>query len=150
MCPVACFQRTTHMDPHSSSVAVASPPLRPLAIIVADDVEEIVHLVGQCLEGAGHVVSYASSGSEVIRLLGRQPCDLIITDVLMPDGDGLDVIFAVKRGNLPTRILTISGGGKYMVAAECLRISQGVGADRVLLKPFNCQQLLEAVAAVMR
>jgi hypothetical protein len=40
----------------------------------------------------------------------------------MPDGDRLDVIFAVKYGNLPTRILTISGGGKYVSAAECLRI----------------------------
>lgn len=121
----------------------------PLAIIVADDVEEIVRLVGECLEGYGHVVSYASSGSEVIRLLGQQPCDLIVADVLMPDGDGLDIIFAVKRSYRSTKVLAISGGGRYMVAPECLRIAKGVGADGMLLKPFNRDQLLAAVETVM-
>ncbi len=132
------------------TVTEPAPARKALSIIVADDVEEIQQLVSTCLTTAGHHVTCAGSGSEVIRLLAKQQCDLVIADVLMPDGDGLDIIFAVKRENLPTRILTISGGGKYMVAAECLRISQGVGADRVLLKPFNCTQLLEAVEAVMR
>ena len=130
------------------SAATASK--KPLAIIVADDVEEILHLVGRCLEGAGHVVSYASTGREVIRLLSKQPCDAVVADVLMPDGDGLDVIFAVKRAHPTTRLLAISGGGKYMVAAECLRVAKGVGADAVLLKPFNCDQLLAAVEAMMK
>jgi CheY-like chemotaxis protein len=130
--------------------AEQAPVRKALSIIVADDVEEIVRLVGRCLEAVGHEVTQVTSGSEVIRLIGKQHFDLIIADVLMPDGDGLDIIFAVKRDNLPTRILTISGGGKYMAAAECLRISQGVGADRVLLKPFTCQQLIDAVDAVMQ
>jgi two-component system cell cycle response regulator CpdR len=124
-------------------------PAKPLAVIVADDVEEILHLVGRCLEDVGHVVSYATTGAEVIRLLGKQPCDLAIVDVLMPDGDGLDVIFAVKRSHPGTRVLAISGGGKYMVAAECLRVARGVGADGVLLKPFGRQQLLDAIESVM-
>jgi CheY-like chemotaxis protein len=123
---------------------------RRLAIIVADDVEEMLHLMGRCLEEAGHSVSYASTGSEVIRLLARQPCDLALVDVLMPDGDGLDVIFAVKRSHPGTRALAISGGGKYMVAAECLRVAKGVGADGVLLKPFTRQQLLDAIEWVMK
>src|SRR4051794_25557774 len=104
-----------------SSPDLTAATAKPLAIIVADDVVEILQLLGQCLEEAGHTVSYASSGSEVIRLLGRQPCDLAVVDVLMPDGDGLDVIFAVKRSYPLARVLAISGGGKYMVAAECLR-----------------------------
>jgi CheY-like chemotaxis protein len=132
-------------SPSNSAAAVA----KPLAIIVADDVAEILQLVGQCLEEVGHTVSYASTGSEVIRLLARQACDLAIVDVLMPDGDGLDVIFAVKRSYPLTRVLAISGGGKYMVAAECLRVAKGVGADGVLLKPFGRQQLLETIDVVM-
>jgi CheY-like chemotaxis protein len=137
------------MVPHSTSQSSSAAAPHPLAIIVADDVAEILQLVGRCLEEAGHKVSYASSGSEVIRLLAKQPCDLVVVDVLMPDGDGLDVVFAIKRSYTSTRVLAISGGGKYMVAAECLRIAKGVGADGVLLKPFNRQQLLEALDAVM-
>jgi CheY-like chemotaxis protein len=127
-----------------------APTTKALAIIVADDVEEIQFLVRQYLEEAGHTVACASTGHEVIRLLGKQHFDLVITDVLMPDGDGLDVIVAAKRNFSGTRILAISGGGKYMVAGECLRIAKGVGAHGLLLKPFNRQQLLVAIEQVTR
>lgn len=123
---------------------------KPLAIIVADDVEEIVRLLQQYLEDAGHKVACVSTGHEVIRLLRQQHFDLVITDVLMPDGDGLDVIVAAKRDYSGTRVLAISGGGKYMVARDCLRIAKGVGAHGLLLKPFNRQQLLSAVEQVTR
>lgn len=132
-----------------SSSHPATTVAKSLAIIVADDVAEILRLVGQFLEGLGHTISYASSGTEVIRLLARQACDLAIVDVLMPDGDGLDVVFAVKRSYPSTRVLAISGGGKYMVAGECLRVAKGVGAEGILLKPFNRAQLLAAIDAVM-
>lgn len=124
--------------------------IKPLAIIVADDVEEIVRLLQQYLEDAGHTVACVSTGHEVIRLLRKQHFDLVITDVLMPDGDGLDVIVATKRDYSRTRVLAISGGGKYMVAGDCLRIAKGVGAHGLLLKPFNRQQLLAAVEQVTR
>ena len=123
---------------------------KPLAIIVADDVEEIVRLLQQYLEDEGHKVSCVSTGHEVIRLLRKQHYDLVITDVLMPDGDGLDVIVAAKRDFAGTRVLAISGGGKYMVAGDCLRIAKGVGAHGLLLKPFNRQQLLAAVEQATR
>ena len=121
-----------------------------MAIIVADDEEAIREVVGRCLEEAGHTVSYAATGDQVVKLLAKQHCDLVVADVLMPNGDGLDVIFAVKRTYPDTRVLAISGGGKYMVAPECLRIAKGVGADAVLLKPFGRLQLLAATDTAMR
>ncbi|MBI4625853.1 MAG: response regulator [Verrucomicrobia bacterium] len=133
----------TAQDPAASAT-------KPLAIIVADDVEGILHLVQQYLEGAGHTVACATTGHEVIRLLAKQHFDLVITDVLMPDGDGLDVIVAAKRNFSSTRILAISGGGKYMVAGDCLRIAKGVGAHGLLLKPFSREQLLAAIEQVIR
>jgi CheY-like chemotaxis protein len=130
----------------SNAVAVATQQLR---IIVADDVDEIRMLMGKWLENDGHAVSYASTGEQVVRLLHHHPYDMVITDVLMPDGDGLDVIHAARRVNPVPRVLAISGGGRYMGAQDCLRIAHGIGADGVLLKPFNHEELVAAMQQVL-
>lgn len=134
---------------HKNQDAPATIP-QGLSIIVADDVDEILELVSEYLAGGGHEVERASTGHDVLRLLSKRHYDLVITDVLMPDGDGLDVVVAARRNYPATRVLAISGGGKYMVAGECLRIAKGVGAHGLLLKPFTRQQLLAAVAQVLR
>jgi CheY-like chemotaxis protein len=121
---------------------------RPLNVIVADDVVEIQVLVETWLNDIGCLVKCASSGHEVSKLLGQQHFDLVITDVLMPDGDGLDVIVELKQSQRKTRVLAISGGGRHLQAAQCLKMAHGLGAHEVLLKPFNRQQLLAAVRRV--
>jgi CheY-like chemotaxis protein len=94
------------------------------------------------------LVKCASSGHEVSKLLGQQHFDLVITDVLMPDGDGLDVIVELKQSQRKTRVLAISGGGRHLQAAQCLKMAHGLGAHEVLLKPFTRQQLRAAVRRV--
>jgi CheY-like chemotaxis protein len=121
---------------------------RPLAIVVADDVVEIQQLVGQWLKALGHTVTCASTGREVLRIIKLQHVDVIVADVLMPDGDALDILDAVKKMPSAPRVLAISGGGKYMTGPECLRVAKSLGADAILLKPFNREQLLEAVKKV--
>jgi CheY-like chemotaxis protein len=122
----------------------------PLTVIVADDVTEIVVLLQTWLSEVGWSVMCASTGVEVLKLARKQHVDLIITDVLMPDGDGLDVIQDLKRSQPATRVLAISGGGKYLQASECLKFAKGMGAHDVLLKPFNREQLLAAVSRVIQ
>ena len=121
---------------------------RPLSVVVADDVVEIQQLVGQWLKALGHTVTCASSGREVLRIIRAQKVDVIVADVLMPDGDALDILEAVKKMQPSPRVLAISGGGKYMTGPECLRVAKSLGADAILLKPFNREQLLEAVKKV--
>lgn len=116
-----------------------------LEIIVADDVAEIRDLIAQWLREAGHRVVLAANGNQVVRLLSGRHFDLIVTDVLMPDGDGLEVILAARQNPHAPRILAISGGGSYMSGPECLRVAKGVGANATLMKPFNRAQLLAAV-----
>jgi len=122
---------------------------RSLDIVVADDVEGIRELIGQWLEDLGHGVRRAENGREVIKLVSSRPCDLVVTDILMPDGDGLDVIMDVKRTRPATRILAFSGGGRFMGVADALRLAKAIGADGMLLKPFNRDQFLGAVEQVM-
>jgi CheY-like chemotaxis protein len=113
--------------------------------MIADDFAEIQQLVAQWLRGRGHTVSCVSTGDAAIKLMDKEHFDLVIADVLMPEGDGLDVIRELKHKRGTSRILAISGGGKYMQAADCVKIAEGLGADAALLKPFDEKQLLKGI-----
>lgn len=126
----------------SSASSAGFGPARSLSIIVADDVPEILQLARIWLSGTVHAVTCATCGNEVIRLMKSHAFDVIVADVLMPDGDGLDVIVSAKRGQNGPRVLAISGGGKYMTADDCLRMARGIGADAVLFKPFTRDQFV--------
>ena len=119
--------------------------MKPLSVIVADDVEGIQDLVGHWLEEAGHAVMCASTGRSASQLLKKQHFDLVITDVLMPDVDGLELILELKASQPAVRILAISGGGRHMQATDCLKMAKNLGAHALLLKPFNREQLLAAI-----
>ena len=122
---------------------------KPLEIVLADDVPELRQLLSKWLEEEGHAVTRASNRRDVVRLVREKPFDLIVTDIVMPQGDGWDAILAVNRIRPTTRILAISGGAHHMPADACLRVAKGVGADAVLKKPFNRAQLIAAVTQVI-
>lgn len=113
----------------------------PLSILIADDEEGIRNLLLHWLQRVGHFVTCVSSGQEASRLLRAQRFDLLITDVVMPDGDGFELISNFRKAQPATRILAISGGGRYLQGADCLRIAKGLGAHAVVMKPFNWDQL---------
>ena|ERR1035437_1329989 len=124
--------------------------MKPLSIIVADDVSEIQEIVSQWLKPLGHRVVCASTGGETLKLLKNEHFDLVILDVLMPEGDGLDVITELQKKGRSERILTISGGGKYMQAADCVKLASGLGSHAALLKPFDERQLLDGIERALR
>jgi len=123
--------------------------MESLAIMIADDVPEIQQLIAQWLQTRGHRVACVGCGNDAIRRMGQEHFDLVIADVLMGEGDGLDVIRELKHQRLPSRVLAISGGGKYMQAADCVKLAEGLGADAALLKPFNEHQLLHGIDRAM-
>jgi DNA-binding response OmpR family regulator len=124
--------------------------MRPLSIIVADDVSEIQEIVAQWLKARGHRVVCASTGYETLKLLRNENFDLVILDVLMPDGDGLDVITELQKMGRTERVLAISGGGKYMPAADCVKLASGLGSHAALLKPFDERQLMAGIERALR
>lgn len=113
----------------------------PLSILIADDEEGIRKLLLHWLQREGHSVICVTSGKEASRMLRTQRFDLVITDVVMPDGDGFELIAEFRKAQPSTRILAISGGGKYLQSADCLRMARGLGAHAVVMKPFNWEQL---------
>ena len=111
-------------------------------ILVIDDEEPIRQLLREALEGAGYQVWEASTGIEGVRQVCEQSIDLVITDILMPDMDGLETVRMLHRDFPNVRIIAISGGGKdpdYCAVAKIL------GAHETLTKPFELQQLIDAV-----
>ncbi len=115
--------------------------MKPLTILVADDEDAVRSLLEEWLKLAGHSVTAVGNATEASAVLKEHQFDLLITDVLMPDGDGLDLIAELRKAQPATRILAISGGGRYVEGDDCLRMARGLGAHAVALKPFNWEQL---------
>lgn len=132
-------------DPPSPSGGAAAP----FAVLLADDARDLQALIAMWLTEAGYVVTGAFNGHEVVRLVQGQRFDLVVTDVLMPDGDGWDAIAEVHRLRPETPIIAMSGGAREMPASAVLRVAQGAGAIAVLKKPFTRVDLLEAVARLL-
>jgi len=119
--------------------------MKSLSILVADDEKEIRSLLHEWLTTAGHSVVTVASGTEACAAIRRQSFDLAITDMLMPDGDGIDVMTELRKAQPATRILAMSGGGRYTDGRDYLDLAKGLGAEAVLLKPFRWAELLKAV-----
>jgi CheY-like chemotaxis protein len=130
------------MSPSSSPFP---PRSTPISVVVADDVAEIQQLLQQWLNDLGCLVTCVSTGKEAVRVLKTVHVDMVITDILMPDGDGLEVITELRKAQPTARVIAMSGGGNHLRAADCLKFAKGLGAHGVLMKPFNRQQLMEIV-----
>jgi CheY-like chemotaxis protein len=123
--------------------------MSPLSVLVADDESELGMLLSGWLESQGCKVNLAKNGNEALALLRNTVFDLIIFDILMPDGDGIEVLMGLAKAKSTTRTLAISGGGPYLSGADCLKLAKRLGAHGLLLKPFTSAQLTEAIEAVM-
>jgi CheY-like chemotaxis protein len=152
---VPCLQpeplRATHplTDVLLEPSRAESTPTRPLSILVAEDTDQLRMWCHLQLQKLGHRVVSASGGVEAARLLGTQAFDLFITDVIMPDRDGLELILELRKRHARVRILAMSGGGQYTRDADCLNLARRLGAHAVVKKPFNLAQLLEGVALAL-
>lgn len=113
-------------------------------IILLDDDIQLRGLFALVLEEAGHTVITASNSKDIIDLVTENKADLIITDLVMPEHEGIEGIFAVQRG-IPTPIPIIA----MSAYREYLRIVESVVAA-VLLKPLQAESLVETVDEVLR
>ena len=119
----------------------------PISVVVVDDVVEIQKLLQQWLGDLGCLVTCVSTGKEAVRILRTIHVDMVITDILMPDGDGLEVITEMRKAQPSARVIAMSGGGNHLRATDCLKFAKGLGAHALLMKPFNRAQLVEVVNA---
>ena len=112
-----------------------------LCVLVVDDEAGIRNLIVHWLERQGHCVFPAENARDARRLLHHYHFDLVITDVVMPDGDGFELIGALRKEHPTTRIVAISGGGQYIQGEECISLAVGLGAHASVMKPFRWEEL---------
>jgi len=113
-------------------------------ILVVDDDEAIRILLTAILEREGYEVNAAADGKEAIRLFRRNPSDVIITDIIMPEQEGLKTIFDLRRDHPHVGIIAISGGGQYGLG-DYLDAAAAFGADKTFSKPFDRIELVKSV-----
>jgi CheY-like chemotaxis protein len=108
-------------------------------ILVIDDDEPIREYLRFVLQKAGHQVTLAENGNRGLTLFDRNGFDTVITDISMPEKDGIDTIIAMRQKCPTLRIVAMSG-----VASKdtLLQIADIYGADAVLAKPFEGEQIL--------
>ncbi len=114
-------------------------------ILVADDNPDVLELLKTILLADGHDVMLAQNGKQALMMHQESPADLVITDIIMPDSGGIDLMRNLRRCSPGTRIIALSGGGNFLKSKEYLRIAKLVGVDRAFEKPFMPTDLREAV-----
>jgi two-component system response regulator HydG len=114
-------------------------------ILLIDDMKGVRRAVTSVLRSRGHTVTEAEDGRQGIEMLqGGKKFDLVITDVLMPECDGTEVILFLEQLPNRPRVLAISGGGSQVTSDTALLFAR-MKADAVLAKPFDNAALLATV-----
>jgi two-component system response regulator (stage 0 sporulation protein F) len=117
-------------------------------ILVLDDEPSILLMIKKMLEKAGHEVEIALNGIEGTRLFEKNKPDLLITDIIMPEKEGLETILELRSKHPDLKIIAISGGGRigpdgYLPGAKLL------GANLVFQKPLDQKEFLNAVSLLL-
>ena len=118
-------------------------------ILVVDDNELFVKAQGEFLCRSGHTVSTAANGKAAMDLVARNDFDLVITDLIMPEKEGLETILAVRRAAPTIKIIAMSGGNVWMDSKDNLSIARMFGASLTIAKPFSGQALIDAITQVL-
>jgi CheY-like chemotaxis protein len=117
-------------------------------ILLIDD-EDLVRLtLREMLLGAGHTVADAADGRAALELFGATNPDLVITDILMPEQEGLQTIAQMRQMRPHIKIIAISGGGGPR-SSDLFRYATMLGARRALSKPFKKKDFIAAIDEVL-
>jgi CheY-like chemotaxis protein len=116
-------------------------------VLVADDDPSVRRVLERALEREGYVVATASNGAEALEAVAAAPPDLVVTDINMPDVDGIELLInLIERGGI--KVIAISGGGLFP-KDELLADARLLGAVDIIAKPFEIEDLLARVAAAL-
>ena len=113
-------------------------------ILLVDDEEAIRKMMRRILQDDSYEFSEAENGAVAIKKLEAKKFDLIITDVIMPDCDGIELVMNVRKKTPETKVIVMSGGGRVR-ADHYLQLAEKLGAVSVFEKPFDASELRETV-----
>ncbi len=113
-------------------------------VLVIDDDEAFRTMVEVALKRAGHETWHASDGEEGIRIFRTIPVDLVITDIIMPEKEGIETVLELRRSDPDVAIIAVSGGGR-IEPQNYLCLAEKLGADETFSKPLCLRTLRSCV-----
>ncbi len=114
-------------------------------ILVVDDVPAMRVSLQTALEAVGHHVTVAESGTGALERLATSHFDVIVTDIWMPDGDGLHIVKQLRDRPVAPRIFVMTGGGPKLSIETTSNLAAVWGAEQVFIKPFDERKLIAAI-----
>jgi YesN/AraC family two-component response regulator len=117
-------------------------------ILLIEDDNCVRELLQQTLVRAGYDVIPASDGDEGLDIFRHSKPDLVITDIVMPQKEGLQMILELRRHSPDAKVIAMSGGGRYS-NTDYLKLARKFGAKATLSKPFLREEILNAVKEVL-
>lgn len=118
-------------------------------VLVIDDSSTVREMVRTTLEAEGYDVLQAVDGRAGLEVQRVLPCDVVITDLIMPEKEGLETILELRREWPCLEIIAVSGGSAVLDKEDLLRTARSFGAKQTISKPFTPRQLLDSVAAAV-
>lgn len=118
-------------------------------ILIIDDDAQVRSMLAETLRLEGYEVAEAANGKEGVELYREQPTPLVITDIIMPEQDGVEAIHALRREFPLVKIIAISGGSANIRGDYLLGTANALGAVRTFSKPVDISELLAAVGAIL-
>jgi DNA-binding NtrC family response regulator len=121
----------------------------PHTILIVDDEESIRTLLSDALGSESCNVIQAATGKQAYEILRSQPVDLLITDIVMPEQDGIALIMQLNSIAPKLPVIAISGGGGIQSGFDYLPVSKLVGANAILRKPFKLDEIRHLVESLI-
>lgn len=115
------------------------------SILAVDDNARLLSVVVDVLTSAGHMVKVAANGREATNLIQRNKFDLILTDLYMPEKDGLEILLELRKKSPNLKVIVMSGGATDYHLPNSLHIATALGAVKTISKPFSMDVLIDAV-----
>jgi len=113
-------------------------------LLIIDDDDLFRPMLRENLEQLGHTVTEASNGKEGLARYASAPADLVFTDLIMPEKEGIETIIELRKKWPDIKIIAMSGGGRG-TATNYLKTAQQLGAKYTLAKPFSNDELVAAI-----
>lgn len=121
-------------------------------ILFVDDEPNLLHGLQRMLRPMRQEwdIEFATNGREALARLNQEPCDVVVTDIFMPEKEGLETIMELRRDYPATKIIAMSGGGQKGRLLRALDIATKLGAHCTLQKPFDSEQMITALHGVLQ
>ncbi len=117
-------------------------------VLIIDDDMQLREMMRQAMERGGYYVEEASDGKAGVEAFRANPSDLVITDLIMPEQEGIETIRELRNDYPELKIIAISGGGRAGPDGY-LSVAKAFGADLTLCKPFDLKTILDAIKEML-